>query len=222
MIRQSRLLTLQVAVRSALLAMLIVLSGCEVVGYPIQVIAGPARIPAVHELADRPTVILVDDPVGKLPERALANLLADRIGNRLLEADALEQVIPSTLVQQLRQDEPEFGNWAIDRVGRSVGAEQVVYVLVQDFQLTEEQLVMRPTIAMRIKVVDVDSGRRLFPVNDQMGYAIGHELVYEQMSDAPATAKQLLARRLIEEAGQRIAKLFYNHKAPEPGEGLPG
>jgi hypothetical protein len=222
MIRPPRSVVSRFILRSALLAMLGALAGCEVVGYPIQVIAGPAKIPAVYELADRPTVILVDDPVGKLPERALANLLADRIGNRLLKARALEQVIPPTLVQQLRQDEPDFGNWAIDRVGRTVGAEQVVYVLIQDFQLTEEQLVMRPTIAMRIKVVDVSSGRRLFPVNDQMGYAIGHELVYEAMSDAPATAKQLLARRLIEEAGQRVAKLFYDHKAPEPGEGLPG
>ena len=76
-----------VAVAAGLLAA--ALGGCQVPGYVIQAFEGPAKTPAAHDLDDRPTIVFVEDAGQVLPNVALPAVIADRVGDQLLEEDAL-------------------------------------------------------------------------------------------------------------------------------------
>ncbi len=204
----------------------VVLTGCEAVGFVAQVITGPEKIPAVYELADRPTVVLVDDPSNLLPDPTLATLLAGRAGESLVENEVVTQVIPPVMVERLRAAHDDFDKWGIDDVGKQTGAEQVIYVLVQECGSTEDDLIFRPTIIVRVKVIDSATGDRLFPSQTSAigkdGHPLKHTNAYRDMQGASAATRAILMRQLTEGAADALAKLFYTHKAPELGSGLPG
>ena len=202
------------------------MSGCEIPGYVANVIVGPKKIPAVYEPVNRPIVVFVDDPADRLPSRELGNLLAGRIGEDLVAQGVIEQVIPPIMVERLKAANTDFAKWPVDKVGQQVGAQQVLYVLVQDCQITEDNLIYRPTIAVRVKMIDVETGARMFPAAASTlaadGQPVVHSTVYRDMAGATASTKAVLMRDLMESAAVTISKLFYKHPAPDAGDNLPG
>ncbi len=202
------------------------LTGCEAAGFVAHVIAGPRKTPAVYEPVDRPTAVFIDDPAGRLPSRELGNLLAARIGEDLAEHEVIEQIIPSIMVERLKAANTDFNKWPIDKVGREVGARQVLYVLVQDCQIVEKDLIYRPTLTVRIKIIDVETGTRMFPdpasVIGADGQPVQHATTYRDMEGATAASRIVLMRELMESAAVDIAQLFYKHAEPELGSRLPG
>ncbi len=215
--------TFRYATMTVLLACAIMLSGCAVAGVITDVVAGGKTIHAVYEPPDRPTLVLVDDPGKRLTHPDLANLIAGRVGDGLKEHQVVEQVVPTTMVASLREREADFDTWPIDQVGRHAGAQQVIYVLVQEFVLSESPGVYRPQARAFVKVIDVDTGARLYPPpRAEQGHPVATQQSYRDMSGATATTQTLIARNLAETLGRNIAKLFYDHRAPEPGDKLPG
>lgn len=201
------------------LGLVLAAGGCEVPAYVATVITGPPKIPAVYELMDRPTVVLVDDYHNKLPAMTLASLLAGRTGEALKDHEVIETLIPSTTVDTLRARHEDFRKWPIDRIGRQVGAEQVLYISIERYQMTDEQQIFHPRVDVRVKVIDVASGTRMFPAGDQ-AYPLVSTLHYRNMEGAGAGTQAVLANRLMEYTADKIAKLFYKHKQPEAGSGL--
>ncbi len=217
MIRRSVLQTAAVGVFAGLFLWA---SGCELPGYVAQVVVGPPKIPAVYELMDRPTVVVVDDYHQKLPGMPLASLMAGRTGEALVDNDAVETLIPSTTIDTLRSRHEDFRKWPIDRIGRQVGAEQVIYISIERFGMTDEQQILRPRVDVRVKVIDVAGGTRMFPAGEAQGYPVITTRYYSDMEGASAGTQMYLANRLMEDAAAKIAKLFYKHKQPEPGSGF--
>jgi hypothetical protein len=200
-------------------------TGCEIPGIVASAVVGPARIPAVYEPLDRPTVVFVDDPANRLPSREMATLLAGRIGEQLVENEVVAQVIPPIIVERLRANHEEFGKWPIDKIGQQSGARQVLYVLVQDCRIAEDDLIYHPTLTVRIKVIDAESGARLFPEAATAlageGHLLQHATTYRDMTGATEATRTVLMRELMEQSAVHIAQLFYKHRAPEPGSRLP-
>lgn len=199
--------------------------GCEISGLVASVVAGPGKIPAVYKPLDRPTVVFVDDPANRLPSREMATLLAGRIGEDLVKHEVVAQVIPPIIVERLRANHEEFGKWPIDKIGQQSGAKQVLYVLVQDCRIAEDDLIYHPTLTVRIKIIDVESGARLFPGAATAlageGHLHQHATTYRDMTGATQATRTILMRELMEEAAVHIAQLFYKHRVPEPGSRLP-
>ena len=144
--------------------------GCQPAAFVAQVFTPPADVPAAYKLPDRPTVVFVDDREHKLPTLAVQSLLAGRIGDDFVEHRVVTQVISSSAINDLRHQHGDFDDWAIDRIGSSVGAQQVVYVLIEQFQMTDADGAHRPTAVVRVKVVDATNGQRLFPAADRFGH----------------------------------------------------
>ena len=214
--RSGAMLCILVAIASGMLG------GCNVAGYVSQGLIPPSDIPALYNPADRLTLVLVDDPGRKMPTIALADQVAGRVGQVLVAQKVIGRFVPTTVITELRDSETDFDRWAIDRVGRRIGAEQVIYVLLQDFQLTESGQIYRPVASVRVKVLDVASGSRMFPADNRHGYALTTVQEYEDLEAGGRGTEAVVARRLAEQLAEDIAKVFYKHKPKPVGHSLPG
>jgi len=192
-------------------------AGCQPVGFLAYVIGGEGTVERVHKLDKRPTVVLVDDPSepGLLPSPQLTNLIAGRVGDALVREGVLKeaQVVAANRVSRLAAEHMDFEDWAIDRVGLEVGAEQVVYVLVTGFTVSQGGAVYEPAATVRVKVMDAETGRRLFPARGS--HPVATKLRLQPMENATATTDLIVARRLGEALARDVARLFHKWQ-PEP------
>lgn len=206
------------------LALLAALAGCQAAGYVAQVVGGGEKIEARYEPLDRPTLIMVDDSMEnpRLPTRELGMLIADRVGGMLVDKQVLSSYIEPTRVARLAADDPDFHKRSIVDIGKQLGAEQVIYIGMDAFYLTEDGHMYQPFAQAHVKVIDTaGDGARLFPA-DADGLAVAVQQSYRSMEGATATTHRIISERLAEEFAEKIAKLFFEHKAPEPGQRLPG
>ncbi|MBI1370802.1 MAG: hypothetical protein GC162_19385 [Planctomycetes bacterium] len=206
----------------ALLTLTLALSpgGCEVGSFVATNVLPRPKIPAVFELPKQSTVVMVDDPHRLIPNATLAPVIAANIGADLKKNEVVSEVIAPNLIEDLRVNEQNFSNWPIDKIGKQVGAKQVIYIMVEGFDLTESQAIYRPTAAVRVKVIDVETGRRLFPQGDNLGYPVSVQKYYKNMQGATDGTDLVLARGLAQRVAEDVGKLFYEHKEREVGSGF--
>jgi len=199
------------------------LGGCALLGWAADVVEGGKPVKPVYQLQDQPTVVMIDDPTNKLPTVDLPNLIAGRINDRLVDEQVIDEsnMVAANRISQLAADHSAFKTWPIDKVGKEAGAQQVIYVLVKQFMLSDESQMYRPVAQVRVKVIDVASGQRLYPATGD-GHPVAVEQFYKSMDGANRSTQTIIARRLAEELAREIAYLFYEHLPPQPGERLPG
>src|SRR5690606_13239482 len=59
----------------------------------------------------------------------------------------------------------DFGAMSLQDVGRALDAEQVIHIHVEQMDVETEPGAMRPQAWFRVKVLDVGTGQRMFPVD---------------------------------------------------------
>lgn len=205
--------------------------GCQIAGL-FGALSGDL-VRAEYRLEDRPTLVMVEDPDDALGETALAGVVARSVENHLRARKVLRH---SPLIDQreLHQVVLELGDdyaqAPIDRIGRLVGAEQVIHVNVHSVRLLREMGVREPVVEVEVKIIDAEHSRRLFPEAasfDATGEPRPGRRIVTQMD--PSAARELdqgsqsqLMRQISERAGRDVARLFYNWYRNERGERLPG
>lgn len=199
------------------------LGGCAIAGWTADVIASGTPIKPVYDLADRPTVVMVDDPTNKLTTYDLSNLIAGRVGDALVREKVIERanMVAANRISQIAADNSAFRTWPIDKVGKEAGAEQVIYVVIQQFDLADDSGTYRPVAEARVKVIDVPSGQRLYP-NAREGHPVGVQQFFQAMDGSNRSTEAILGRRLAEELAVEIGYLFHEHLPPQQGSKLPG
>lgn len=198
------------------------LAGCQATSPILDPLFGNPGVEALYEPTNVKTLIFVDDPSQRLPNVPMAGLIADRTARDLVANEAITDIVEPRKLDQLRLNQPGFHTWAIDRVGRTLGAKQVIYVLVDSFvtaTVADHGELARPVASVRVKVIDVASGRRVWPDSPD-GHVLGVKFYYKQAIDGERGTRQLLDRRLADRVGEDLAKLFYDHKPRDMGEPL--
>lgn len=206
----------------AIAAVMTAVVGCQATAPILDPLFGNPGVEAVHEPANVKTLIFIDDPSQRLPNVPMAGMIADRAARDLQANEAITDIIEPHKLDQLRLNQPGFHTWAIDRIGRTLGAKQVIYVLVDSFvtsTVAEHGELARPVASVRVKIVDVTSGRRVFPDSPD-GHVLGVKFYYKQAIDNERGTRQLLERKLADRVGEDLAKLFYDHKPRDSGEPL--
>ena len=91
-----------------------------------------------------------------------------------LEGLVREVVSGRELIAYVRKVETSKKRVSIEELGKSVGADLVLYVEMDMFTLTPDGGVPKPSASARVKVVDVAAKERIFPVAgaDQRGYPV--------------------------------------------------
>ncbi|MFG0283925.1 MAG: hypothetical protein ACF8R7_05840 [Phycisphaerales bacterium JB039] len=191
------------------------MGGCNIFGPILFIAHGPPRVPALYELPrERPTVVLVDDPDNHIGSRQFRLEMAAEIEKRLLAKKKVDTVIESQqLLRVLARERPE-DRMAIGEIGRAVGAEVVIWVGVQSFELLQDAESVAPQAQLRIKVLDVVAEEKLWPTETAQ-----HDLVVSMprqpgaAPDSPSERRRLMMD-LARYAGQATAELFYNEERP--------
>ena len=201
------------------LALAVALAGCQLPGLLINNLP-QGRIPAAYEPPNRPTVVLVDDPGRVLPSMQFTGLIAGAVESELKRSEAITRFIPPHRVDTLRMNNNDFASWSIAHVGQRLGAEQVIHVRVGRFDLNSVPEMYRPIAAARVKVIDAETGRRMFPHPNRPPRNVAVKMAYRSRnnSDTPA-ARTVLARRLADRLGEEVANLFHDHEPNRVGSG---
>ncbi len=176
-----------------------------------------SRVAAEFKLADGPLLILVDDDWEQLTWPPARDLLIDGIDKHLRQAKAVNRVFPSQKVNALRRADPKFNERSISELGKELGAKQVLWLQVREFVATTnfDTASEAARCTLRVKVFDPRSKSkaemRLWPSSREGWYVTAKKSArdlpeYERNED--------IARVLITEAAEAVAKLFYDHRKP--------
>lgn len=172
-------------------------------------------VEAKFRLTEKPLLILLDDPTGRMNRPVAKHYFVDEVGQELVKHGAAKKIIPRQTLQNLRQAETDFEGRGCREVGELAGAEQVLWVQVRDF-VGEEYFYDTNNAAyftVTIKVINVRethrSRVRLWPTSPN-----GH-LVTVSMTGSEVTlakTKAAIGKELARRLAVKVAKLFYDHR----------
>lgn len=203
------------------LLLLFAFTGCVQFGW----LAGgliPQKIPAVHEIPQLPTLVMVDDPRGALGDDALRVTLAQEVEAQLMQNNAVPRIIEQqTLAQYQRLHDERYGQIPVDQVGRDLGAAQVIHITVLSSALAQEPTLMRPAATASVKLIDVVGRKRLFPgvqpadssmpaAEESVGYPITTRLRYRTEGREAHAMIPLIRQALAKSLGTQAGQLFFS------------
>lgn len=214
----------------ALLSAAVVLCGCDsIIGFPAAAIGGPGKVPAAYTLPDRPTLVLVDDPTARFSDPNLALVVAANVEHHLKFHEVLTApLVPTSRLADLQAKAgDDYAAMPVDQIGRELGAQQVIYVLIDAVSLQDVPGVYKPSATAQVKVIDTATGRRLFPdppapnqpasSTPVRGQPVAVELKYKGADVGSRGAVERMKRTVAEVLGRDVARLFYKWSPPEPG-----
>lgn len=184
------------------------LSGCS--------LNGP-QVKAQYRLGPGPVLVLVDDVSDRVDWPPAKAYLVDDVSAELIQQKAAAKVVPRQTLDGIRQNEADFERRGCREIGELAGAEQVLWLQVQEF-LADEQIPDAITAAyfgVTVKVISVaekeDRSRvRLWPASPE------GQLVSVTLSGSDvvrAKTKDAISRELTRKLASDIAKFFYDHRA---------
>lgn len=185
--------------------------------------AFPEKVKAAHPLADRVTLVMVDDTELRLRDPAVASQVGDRVRYDLQDAKAVRQFVSMQRLNALiAKAGNEYERISIDRVGRDLGAEQVIHVSIDSLQMSSDLGVLRPVATVTVKVIDVAQGIRLFPApkpaEGPRGVVLTVQAAYRIKDQESRGDEAIAIQTLAQLIGRDVAWLFYDHLPRQPGE----
>jgi hypothetical protein len=205
-----------------------IVGGCNIVTPVAYAIEGPGKIDAEFTLSNKKTVVFVDDPRNIFPRTALRATLGDAISFDLMRQEVLGSTVATRDAIALSRtmaagDAKKLVS--IEAIGRALDCSQVIYVQPKVFDVAGRSDVegIRPTAIALIKVIDLDSRTRAYPVADVL--PDGREItasIREVSSDALRTraGRAELEDKLAQKLAIEITHLFYKHDRLDLGENL--
>ncbi|MEM9883331.1 MAG: hypothetical protein AAF800_10475 [Planctomycetota bacterium] len=214
--------------------------GCQGPAVVAAAIAGGEKVEAAYRLPDAATLVMVDDPQNLLSNPRLARQVATTAIHYMTFHEALgsaEFIDPRRLNRLEAELDRQWEQTPIDEVARRLGAQQVVYARVESVTMHVADTLYRPEATLEVKVLATPSGddaatSRLWPEAPVLGTAdgepaapghrvrVGLDYVSRDSRFVGDATPDDLARRLADEAGLHLGRLFYDWKRPEPGSTL--
>lgn len=186
------------------------LAGCAAVGAIAYVATPPPHDPAEYKLDKTPTVVLAENFQNPSEFEVYAERLERLITDQLTESKA-GKLIEAEKVDELKNgDKQSFQKMNIPGVGRALGAGRVIYIDLVQFSINLP--IGGQTLAGRaeahVKVVEVATGKTLWPLDSSTGRMIKAETKYEQ--DANGNTPAGIEDQLSQKLSDQIARLFYD------------
>lgn len=190
------------------------LGGCNIVGPAFYFIHGPEKTEAAYEInPETPVVVFVDDSGSLVPDRTSRRRIGQAAERALLQDAEVKRVISSDSALAVVSRE-KFGTpLGVSEVGQAVGADLVVYALINAFTISPDGVTYQPMASALVRIVDVKTKERIWPVGDETArqVTVGDR---ERQGPPPATLGERAEaeRRLASQLGEEIGKLFYKHE----------
>ena len=205
----------------ALALLILAAAGCEGASFITEAVMG-RTVKAVYKIEDRPTLVLVDDPRMLLGDRALAMQVASNIGFALEQEKVVTTIVPLEELMKLQASlGDDFPNTPVSRIGRELGAAQVIHVHIEAIEFGHDPGMLKPVATTQVKLIESEGGKRLFPVVIEgeaapvvalgaPGYAVKTELWFRQQEDERSIPA--IRRKLAEHIARDVGRLFHDYK----------
>jgi hypothetical protein len=200
-------------------ALCILLSGCGQTQGKLLYFLGVGRgkkVEAQFHLTENPIAILIDDASQRIDYPPTFSHLFDELAQELLHNKAAKKIVPRQTLENFRQSLPDFEKRGSREIGELAGAEQVIWIEVQDFLASEEvhDALIAAHFTVTVKILNAlekqnRSRVRLWPMTPK-GQVVsvtmtGSEVQIEKTKDA-------IAKKLSARLAEKIAKFFYDHR----------
>lgn len=214
---------------------LFAVTGCNYMGAIATIASGPRTNPAVFPLPSHRTLVFIDDPRESFTNPQMKTVIASQIvfqlkDNEVLAADQVVDLAELRAIQNELDD--DFEKTAIDRIGRMVEADQVLYVRINAVAIRQQDTLYRPAASLDVTVIDAFERKRLFPPTHEFvtgataqgqappAYRMTVTMEYDGVDTSLTSRSSDIAARqkLAEKIGLDVARLFYDWKDDEPGE----
>ncbi len=194
-------------------ASLLGVPGCAGIAWFVAQFAPPQKTKALYTIP-RGTKVLVfaDDPAGALQDVSIKAELTKRLNEQIGANKIADETVPYQKLLDVLTSTPQFGLLSVSEIGKLCGADVVLYVQIDRFQLKDDRAspLWQGKFETTVKVVDVEAGR-LWPKDRPDGYPI--DLVETPISAESAHSYRLkLTRQLADLMADRIAKCFYEYE----------
>jgi len=185
--------------------------GCAVPSALMYKFMGPPPIQPKYAFPQKPLLVLVENAHSgsvAIPE-------ADELSKVVYEELQTHKVAP--LIDPAKVDDlrdrsgATFSKMTISDIGRELGAQQVLYLHVEqlDVQVPRGSEMVRLKIAIKAKVIDVPTAQTVWPMSGETepyDYESGW-----QRADA-VTTQTALNHQILRESGEEISRWFYAYQ----------
>jgi len=198
-----------------LLATATATGGCAVAGFWASVFAPPKTIQAKYELEPEGKVLVLVDDLGKpTGYEKIKRLLTEKVNLLLLDNGAADKVVSYEDIFRLAASRPDFNRMGISNVAKKLGANQIIYVHLDEFSLKDDSNISlwHGKLGVLVRVVDA-SGKTQWPADRPSGHKPGTSETPE-IDNTSATYGATVAAQLADDMALKIARLFYKHTLP--------
>lgn len=136
----------------------------------------------------------------------------DKLVELFRERKVSTNVIPLDELTELRKSNPEYDSWSVQKIGRELKAEQVLYVRVERFDVREtpDHPLLKPAVKLKLKVIDTAAPpehARLWPKDVEW-----RELECTRQSEEATTGEQAdtVSAKLARDTAQLAVRFFYD------------
>jgi hypothetical protein len=188
-------------------------AGCNVIGFAAATVAGTSNTPPMYILPKQRTVVVAEnylDPARSVrDDEALARYLTDL----LKQADLAPMIDPGE-VYVMRHDsaagEKSWRGLSIAAVGRSVTAQQVIYVNIISAEVESAggSEMLRGHGEVLVRVVDAETGATLWPTDAADGYPVNSDTRMYHEGETEVDIRTTLQKDLAE----KIKRLFTGYR----------
>ncbi len=195
-------------IRSILLIATIALpAGCQALGAIIDKTAGPGKVPANYKPQPVPMLVLVENyrTLGNLDEQSVTKFVEDEV-----TANKVAPIVSQEELRRMRDADPDgYRKLSVAALGKISGARQILYV--DQLELTIDRPagseLFKGTASARVRVVDVESGRSLWPKDSRSGEPYLMETPYVHDTDI---SEDQLRLQLAQTLAQQVVRNFYD------------
>ncbi|MEY3020923.1 MAG: hypothetical protein RIS86_119 [Planctomycetota bacterium] len=219
-------------VLAALAASALALAGCNIVTPVAYAIEGPGQIDAEYTLADKKTVVFVDDPRNILTRTALRASIGDAVGAVLYDRELVSTLVNTRdAIAISRQgvsgtvDGPTGGEMSMQAIARALDCAQMVWIRPYTWDVVgrSDTQGIRPTAQAYVRVLDFDARARVYPSPEVLPR--GREVTAIIRETDPNLLRTRATRTQVEDQlaaklSAEVAKLFYKHDRIDLGENL--
>jgi hypothetical protein len=195
------------------------LVGCNLLG-PIAYYLGPPRVQkAEFALTDRGRVAVVVDYVRREQENPVfTQALVEKLIEIFREKKSSTRLVPPEELLELRRTHRDFSGWSLQRIGRELNAEQVLWLRVENLtlRLAPDDPVLYPRVVLRVAVIGSDrppERPRLWPEEPE-GREVSCSRPPQEAGDFHT--QDLAAISLARDTAHLLATLFFDTDLEQP------
>ncbi|RMH12143.1 MAG: hypothetical protein D6695_07545 [Planctomycetota bacterium] len=197
---------------SAIALAALLIAGCNIVAPIAYAVHGPGKVKKVTTLdPERSYVIFVDDPSNKVASRRLRSAIVSTAQDKLLAQGVVTNIIDGRSAFAAAAGERYGERMSVQEIGQSVHADVVIYALLTNFSLGEEIGTFRPTATLHVKLIESETGNRIWPPEEGTMYPL-HVNMPQRPGLAPSTTAEIYKaqQELAEYTGTALAQMFYD------------